>query len=187
MPQLIKIHPDGREEFKESEKRVQAIAWNEDGTFKEVIEKLDYPLGVIAFEKNNELIFQLNYAAELFNYNNIKNLLLAVRTLLEGIAINPYQETKSLKYLNKDQYNQIINVWNDTDKDYPDNKTIHQIFEEQVEKTPDSVAVVDDSIGIKYTYQELSENSEKLAKYILNYISKYEYRKRHLACYPFLL
>ncbi len=36
MPQLIKIHPDGREEFKESGMRVQAIAWNEDGTFKEV-------------------------------------------------------------------------------------------------------------------------------------------------------
>jgi hypothetical protein len=38
MPTLIKIHPDGREEFKEQGARVEAIAWNEDKTFKEVVE-----------------------------------------------------------------------------------------------------------------------------------------------------
>jgi len=38
MAQLIKIHPDGREEFKESGQRIEAIAWNEDGTFKEVVD-----------------------------------------------------------------------------------------------------------------------------------------------------
>jgi len=38
MPKLIKIHPDGREEFKEQGGRIQAIAWNEDGTFKEIVD-----------------------------------------------------------------------------------------------------------------------------------------------------
>jgi hypothetical protein len=38
MPQLIKIHPDGREEFKESGSRIEAISWNEDGTFKEIVD-----------------------------------------------------------------------------------------------------------------------------------------------------
>ena len=37
MPHLIKIHKDGREEYKESGQRVEAISWNEDGTFKEVV------------------------------------------------------------------------------------------------------------------------------------------------------
>lgn len=37
MPTLIKIHKDGREEFKESGGRVEAISWNEDGTFKEIV------------------------------------------------------------------------------------------------------------------------------------------------------
>ena len=40
MPTLIKIHEDGREEFKERGGRVEAIAWNEDGTFKEVVGSL---------------------------------------------------------------------------------------------------------------------------------------------------
>jgi hypothetical protein len=38
MPTLIKIHPDGRQEFKEQGQRVEAIAWNEDRTFKEVVD-----------------------------------------------------------------------------------------------------------------------------------------------------
>jgi hypothetical protein len=37
MPSLIKIHPDGREEIKEQGQRVEAISWNEDGTFKEIV------------------------------------------------------------------------------------------------------------------------------------------------------
>lgn len=38
MAQLFKIHEDGREEFKESGQRIEAIAWNEDGHFKEVVD-----------------------------------------------------------------------------------------------------------------------------------------------------
>lgn len=40
MPTLIKIHPDGREEFKEQGARVEAIAWNEDRTYKEVVDSI---------------------------------------------------------------------------------------------------------------------------------------------------
>ena len=38
MPTLIKIHEDGREEFKEQGQRIEAIAWNEDRTFKEIVD-----------------------------------------------------------------------------------------------------------------------------------------------------
>jgi hypothetical protein len=40
MPTLIKIHQDGREEFKEQGARVEAIAWNEDRTYKEVVDSV---------------------------------------------------------------------------------------------------------------------------------------------------
>jgi hypothetical protein len=38
MPTLIKIHEDGREEFKEQGQRIEAIAWNEDRSFKEIVD-----------------------------------------------------------------------------------------------------------------------------------------------------
>ena len=64
------------------------------------------------------------------------------------------------------QYDQIINTFNNTDTDYPRNKTVHQLFEEQVEKTPDNIAVVYEDI--KLTYRELNEKANQLANYLIN-------------------
>src|ERR1700733_5908814 len=110
--------------------------------FKGGVDKLDYPLGIIAYETNNQLIFTLKYAGELFSKDSIEHLLLMTKTLLEQIAINPNKEVQNLSYLDQKQYNQIILSWNDTDKDYPDDKTIHELFEKQAEKTPANIAVM---------------------------------------------
>ena len=66
---------------------------------------------------------------------------------------------------------QMLNYWknklndrNATDKEYPKEKTIHKLFEEQVERTPDNIAVVYE--GIELTYKELNERANQLANYI---------------------
>ncbi|NDA90838.1 MAG: gramicidin biosynthesis protein, partial [Alphaproteobacteria bacterium] len=133
-------------------------------TFKQTIEKSDYPLGITAYEEDNQLIFALRYAEELFNKDNIEYLLLITRELLEQIAINPNQKVQSLNYLNSEQYKEIIYTWNDTDKDYPRGKTIQALFEDQVERTPDSIAVTFEEN--KLTYQELNERANKLGHYL---------------------
>ncbi|MDA0939096.1 MAG: condensation domain-containing protein, partial [Proteobacteria bacterium] len=109
--------------------------------FKGGVEKQEYPLGVIAYEKDNQLIFKLKYTGELFSKYSIENLLLTINTILEQIVNNPNQQAQNLSYLDEEQYKKIIHTWNNTDKDYPSNKTIHKVFEEQVELTPDSIAV----------------------------------------------
>ncbi|MEI8054865.1 MAG: amino acid adenylation domain-containing protein [bacterium] len=76
--------------------------------------------------------------------------------------------TKDLKHislLNKAQYQQIVYDWNKTEKDYPKNKTIHQLFEEQVLKTPNNIAVVYENT--KLTYQELNNKANQLAHYLI--------------------
>ena len=134
-------------------------------TFQESVEKLDYPLGVIAYEENNQLTFKLRYAGELFSRDSIDQLLVMTRTLLEQIVSHFIQKASSLNYLSQEQYNQIIHTWNDTNKEYPHNKTIQELFEEQVEKTPDSIAVVYGEI--KLTYGELNTRANQLANYLL--------------------
>ena len=59
---------------------------------------------------------------------------------------------------------QILNEFNNTYSDYPKNKTIVDLFEEQVEKTPDNVAVVFNNQ--KLTYRELNEKANELANYL---------------------
>ena len=135
--------------------------------FKGGIEKLDYPLAVIAYEAGNELIFKLNYAGELFSEDNIERLLLLTRILLEQIATNAEQgqiNVKDLSYLNEAQYKQIVYEWNKTERNYSQDKTVHQLFEEQVEKTPDNIAVVYERQQL--TYRELNKRSNRLANYL---------------------
>jgi non-ribosomal peptide synthetase component F len=69
---------------------------------------------------------------------------------------------------------QLLIEWNQTQTDYPQNKCIHQLFEEQVEKTPDAIAVVftdaqsatSGGVNQQLTYQELNKKADKLANYL---------------------
>ena len=132
--------------------------------FKGVLEKLDYPLGITAYEINGELIYKVTYASELFSDEVIENLLSIAKTLLTQIAENSYRSIQSLRYLSEEQYKQIVYKWNETDKEYPRDKTIQKLFEEQVERTPANIAVVYEET--KLTYKELNERANRLANYL---------------------
>ena len=132
--------------------------------FIEGIEKLDYPLGVIAYDTSNTLTFKLKYASEIFDADIIQNIPLLIEKLLKQITINPDQQEAALSYLDEKQYQLVVYEWNATEKEYPRDKTIHQLFEEQVERTPDNIAVVYEET--KLTYRELNEKANKLAHYL---------------------
>jgi non-ribosomal peptide synthetase component F len=74
------------------------------------------------------------------------------------------QDLRYINILNDAQYHQIVYEWNKTEKPYP-NKTIHQLFEEQVLKTPDNIAVVYENRQL--TYAELNQKANQLAHYLL--------------------
>ncbi|MDO8954749.1 MAG: amino acid adenylation domain-containing protein [Gammaproteobacteria bacterium] len=65
----------------------------------------------------------------------------------------------------QDQYKKIVFDWNKTEHSYPQNKTIHQLFEEQVLKTPTHTALVYENITLTYT--ELNEQANQLAHYLI--------------------
>ncbi|NDA90393.1 MAG: hypothetical protein EBY20_05755, partial [Alphaproteobacteria bacterium] len=138
--------------------------------FKEVVEKLDYPLAVVAYEVENSLILKLKYPGELFSREIIDHLLKVIKTLLEQVVIVSNQEIQKLGYLDKRGYEEIINVWNQTDKAYQNNKTIHELFEEQVERSPDSIAVVYGDIRL--SYRELNARANRLAHCLLKLSDK---------------
>ncbi|NDA90313.1 MAG: amino acid adenylation domain-containing protein, partial [Alphaproteobacteria bacterium] len=69
-------------------------------------------------------------------------------------------------YLTREDYSKIIKIWNQVDRDYPSDKAIHKLFEEQVEKTPENVALVYESVRL--TYRELNARSNRLAHYLIN-------------------
>ena len=64
-----------------------------------------------------------------------------------------------------DEKHKLLYVFNDTVADFPHNKTIHQLFEEQAEKTPERIAAVYENN--KVTYKELNESSNSLARTLM--------------------
>ena len=75
---------------------------------------------------------------------------------------------KHISILSEVQYKKIVYKWNDTEQNYPIDKTVHQLFEEQVLKTPSNLAII--YKDKKLTYKELNKEANKLANYLrLNY------------------
>jgi len=62
--------------------------------------------------------------------------------MLEGIVADPDQRLSELPLLTEAERHQLLVEWNDTEVEYPRTKCIHELFEEQVERTPDAIAVV---------------------------------------------
>ncbi|MCZ8025867.1 MAG: non-ribosomal peptide synthetase, partial [Microcystis sp. LE19-10.1B] len=85
-------------------------------------------------------------------------------TLLEGIITNPSERVSQLPLLTKVEQQQLLIDWNNTEVDYPADKCIHQLFEEQVKRTPEAVAVVYSEQQL--TYNELNCRANQLAHYL---------------------
>ncbi len=104
------------------------------------------------------------YNTDLFDEVTIARMLRHFKTLLESIVANPQQRIANLPLLSEDEVNQLFREWNDTRTDYPQNKCIHQLFEEGVRQHLEDVALTFDSQHL--TYRELNSRSNQLARYL---------------------
>ncbi|MEH2068927.1 MAG: amino acid adenylation domain-containing protein [Nostoc sp.] len=104
------------------------------------------------------------YNTDLFNASTIERMTGHFVTLLEGIITNPQQQISQLPLLTAVEQRQLLVEWNNTQVDYPIDKCIHQLFEEQVQRTPDAVAVVFENQQL--TYQQLNCRANQLAHYL---------------------
>ncbi|BAT53521.1 Amino acid adenylation [Nostoc sp. NIES-3756] len=104
------------------------------------------------------------YNTDLFDASTIERMTNHFVTLLEGIIANPEQRISQLPLLTTVEQQQLLIDWNDTFVDYPLHKCIHQLFEEQVELTPDTVAV--EFGNQQLTYSQLNYRANQLAHYL---------------------
>ena len=106
----------------------------------------------------------LNYNTDLFDAATITRMVGHFQVLLEGIVANPQQRVAELPLLTANEQHQLLVEWNDTKVEYPSNTCIHKLFEAQVERTPDAVAVVFE--GQQLTYQQLNTKANQLAHHL---------------------
>ncbi|NER29712.1 MAG: amino acid adenylation domain-containing protein, partial [Symploca sp. SIO1C4] len=111
-----------------------------------------------------ELRGRLEYNTDLFNSATIERMLGHFQTLLEAIVTNPEQQISQLSLLTDKEHHQLIVEWNHTQTEYPQEPCIHQLFEAQVQRTPEAVAVVFE--GQQLTYQQLNCLANQLAHHL---------------------
>jgi hypothetical protein len=104
------------------------------------------------------------YSTDLFEASTIERMVGHFQTLLEGIIANPDESISVLPLLTEAERQQLLVIWNQTEAYYSQDKCIHQLFEEQVERTPDAIAIVFKDQQL--TYRELNHRANQLAHYL---------------------
>ncbi|MDX6500090.1 MAG: hypothetical protein QOG23_3350 [Blastocatellia bacterium] len=126
----------------------------------------NFDLTLDVVEKDGRLVCLFESNADLFESDTIARLMGHFQTLLEGVVANPEQKIANLPLLTEAERRQLLVEWNDTKTDYPDQKSIPELFAEQVSKTPDAVALICEDRQV--TYQELNSRANQLAHFLIN-------------------
>ncbi len=124
----------------------------------------DYDLTLSIMESNQELVGKFIFNADLFDSATIARMCDHFKALLQGILADPKQQLSNVSLLTEAERHQILFEWNNTAHPFPQDKCIHQLVEEQVEHTPDAVAVVFGSQQL--TYRELNRRANQVAHYL---------------------
>ncbi|MEH2238171.1 amino acid adenylation domain-containing protein, partial [Nostoc sp.] len=147
---------------------VEKTGFNEEDSLQlgeiKGFEQTNYPLTILLGMPANELLVKISYDTLRFQEDTIERMLGHLQTIFSAIVTNPQQTVSELPLLTETERHQLLVEWNNTESEYPKDKCIHQLFEEQVELTPDAVAVVFEEKQL--TYQELNQKANQLAHYL---------------------
>ena len=123
-----------------------------------------FDLTMFTYEQPDGLKVLIEYSTDLFEPETIERMFGHFQTLLEGIVANPETPIGELPLLTEAERQQVLVEWNATETEYPKDKCIHTLFEEQVARTPEAVAVVFE--GEELTYDELNRRANRLAHHL---------------------
>ena len=135
------------------------------------IEKSNFPLSVIVVP-GVELTVHIVYDSSRFNADTISRIHGHLRTILTALATGSHRRACDLPILPEEERKQLIHKWNDTRLEFPDDSTIHQLFERQVLETPNlpAVGVVADTehneLADQVSFKELNSRANALARHL---------------------
>jgi amino acid adenylation domain-containing protein len=127
------------------------------------LERSNYPLGFIA-APGPKLYLQIGYDSRRFSFETISRMLGHLEVLLENMSANPDQPIAGMSLLTSAEQEQLLVSWNQTGNQVPVESCLHHLFEEQVEQTPDAIAVICEAQRL--TYRDLNNRANQLAHYL---------------------
>ncbi|MZQ80577.1 amino acid adenylation domain-containing protein [Paenibacillus sp. 5J-6] len=126
-----------------------------------VSETAKFDITLEALEEDDHIYFSMEYATRLYDRATIERMAGHYVQLIQSVMHEPDQLLNQIVVLQDRERQLLIEEFNDTTAEYPQNKTIHQLFEEQAERSPEAVALLFEDTEI--TYAELNRRADKLA------------------------
>src|SRR5882724_3642167 len=117
-------------------------------------------------EAGERIVGGVEYATSLYERTTVERYLGYFRKLLEGMVADELQAVDRIPILSVEERYQLLHEWNDTEAEYPRDKCVHELFEEQVKRTPEAVAVVYEDEQL--SYRELNARANRLGHYLRN-------------------
>lgn len=131
----------------------------ENWTF-ELLQYIGYPFTLLMYA-GERLRIDIEYNRNLFDDATAERILAHFHSLLQEMIANPHQQIATLPLLTNAEESQILGEWNNPQTSYATEKCIHQLFEEQAQRTPDAVALIFEDQTL--TYNELNRRANQLA------------------------
>jgi amino acid adenylation domain-containing protein len=135
--------------------------WNERQV--RLIQNPPYPLALSGYAQPDFLLM-LNYDRLHFSDRLAERMLDQLQVILEGMAANPQARLGEIPFLTVADRQQILVDWNTTEADYPSAWCAHQLFEDWVQRSPDTVAIITENALL--SYREVDERANILAHYL---------------------
>ncbi|HYO57344.1 non-ribosomal peptide synthetase/type I polyketide synthase, partial [Archangium sp.] len=126
-------------------------------------ERINYPLGVLV-TPGHQLLLHAVYEPSRFEASVINRVLEHWKVALEGLLAGPEQRLSEISLLSEEERHRLLVEWNSERAEYPADRTVHQLFEEQVRRMPGAVAV--EYGGRRLTYEELNRRANQLAHHL---------------------
>ncbi|HKH48265.1 MAG TPA: amino acid adenylation domain-containing protein, partial [Thermoanaerobaculia bacterium] len=125
-------------------------------------------LSCLLTETERGLDGMVEYSRDLFEEATIARLVEHLARLLAGAAAEPGRRASELPMMSAEERRQLLVEWGDTGTRTVTDGTLHGLFEAQAARTPEAVALVDGHTGESWTYRELDERSEALARQLVD-------------------
>jgi amino acid adenylation domain-containing protein len=123
-----------------------------------------FDLSLMMVEHEGKLVGWFEYNTDIFEQATIARLCAHFLTFLAGLAHSPQQPFSTVPLLDAAEEQQLLHDWNETARQYPSELCLHELFEQQAQRTPEATAIIFNEDQLSYA--ELNARANQLAAYL---------------------
>lgn len=151
---MLELQNTERPEMRLEGNPLEVVEWEDS------VAKFDLTFSIEEIKENNYNI-KLEYCIDLFKQETIERIAMHYIEVLKQLTEDSEKRIEEIEVITEAEKTQILDEFNNTETEYQRDRTVVDLFEEQVNRTPNNIAVVYEDKGL--TYRELNERANGLA------------------------